>query len=206
REDALPHAGCERRTRNPGLQLAAVRLADACGERAVLPAVCRQVPLDRLQLLLEARDVLAPLVPLVPVRPGPGPHGHDQQRKDCDPPQILPARQTPHISHSPRTPAMKNPKADTTLSPSTCGPDVAKTPIRLEPISPAATTNAMISRLIPTSSCFMKSSSPLWTKPTSIWPSRACSRMSCTWYGYSAKTPASLNDSRRTRLSMRCGV
>ena len=32
---------------------------------------------------------------------------------------------------------MKKPKAETTFRPSNCGPEVAKTPIMLEPISPA---------------------------------------------------------------------
>jgi len=54
--------------------------------------------------------------------------------------QIRPERNTPHRSQSPSTPERKNPNADTTLSPSTCGPDFANTPIRLEPTSPAATT------------------------------------------------------------------
>src|SRR5262245_14062968 len=146
------------------------------------------------------------------VREPPGVHSAESVSKLRQPArtaladQMRPERNTPHSSQRPSTPDKKKPNADTTFSPRIWGPEVAKTPIRLDPINPAATTNAMMSRLAATSILCMKSSRPLCTKPTSIWPSRACSSTSWIWYGYSAKMEASLKDSRRALVSIRCGV
>src|SRR5438067_1336747 len=205
-EDALAHAGGQRRAGQLRLELPAADAPDPRREHGVRPPLLCQVAPHRSELALQRGHIVMPLVPLVLVGPGSAGDGCHEQEDDGDAHQIRPERKTPHISQSPSSPAMKNPYADTTFSPSTCGPEVAKTPIRLEPISPAATTKAMISRLNATSILCMNSSSPLCTNPTSIWPSRACSRTSWIWYGYSAKIDASLNDSRRARDSTRCGV
>ena len=52
----------------------------------------------------------------------------------------------------------------------------------------------------------MKSSRPLCTKPTSIWPSRIWSSVSWIWYGSSAVIEASCQASRRARPITRRGV
>src|SRR6478609_2022635 len=54
---------------------------------------------------------------------------------------------TPISSHTPRIPESRNPMNEITCSPITCGPFLAKIPIRLDPISPPATTSAITSRL-----------------------------------------------------------
>ena len=100
-----------------------------------------------------------------------------------------------------------------------CGPSVARIPISDEPSSPPATTSATTSRLATTSSLCMNSSSPLCTKPTSIWPSRTSWSTSWIWYGSSLRdlvqlppapaapaTPAVTGENRSTISSRAYGL
>src|ERR671937_3093647 len=116
-----------------------------------------------------------------------------------------PARTTPQSSQTPRAPERRKPIKERKLTPKTNGPCFAKMPIRLEPIKPPTTTSATTSRLNATSTLRMNSSSPLWTKPTSIWPSRISSRKSCSWYGIAAATRASSVESFWARARIRPG-
>src|SRR5262245_60180136 len=61
--------------------------------------------------------------------------------------QRRPDLSTPTRSQTPSTVESAKPISEITCSPRTCGPPVAKMPMRLEPIRPPATTSAITRRL-----------------------------------------------------------
>ena len=117
-----------------------------------------------------------------------------------------PSGTRPTAARARARPERKKPNAETTFSPSTCGPDVAKTPIRLEPIRPAATTNAMISRLNATSSLLHELVEPLVHEADLDLAVAHLLEHVVHLVRVLGEDRGELDDSRRARASMRCGV
>src|SRR4029077_5062446 len=177
----------------------------AGGQHADLLVVVRVLGNHRPRLELDdderrplAGDAAADHALPDPVRCGPA--------EVAEPAHSRPDLTTPIKSHTPRIPESRNPMNEITCSPITCGPFLAKIPIRLDPIRPPATTTATTSRLKTTSSLWASSSRPLCRKTSSSCPWRACSSTSCHWYGVSRITCASARVSLVARRSIRCGV
>ena len=99
-------------------------------------AVSRSRSTERSWLSSEATSCLRWL-PFVPVRPCTCADDGQERCDEGDAHQILPERMTPHSSQSPSTPERKNPIAETTCRPSTCGPDVGEDPDQARADQPA---------------------------------------------------------------------
>ena len=101
------------------------------------------------------------LVALVTVGPRPGHDSRDEQDGHEGRASHPPRAEDPPHQPQPEDARDEEPERGDDVQPEHLRPGVAKTPIRLDPISPAATTNAMISRLIATSSLLHELVQPL---------------------------------------------
>ena len=118
-----------------------------------------------------------------------------------------PHRTTPQSSHTPSTAESAKPMTEMTFMPSSAA-RLREDPDQARPDQPAGDDerdHEPVEHLA--ACCSRKPSSPLWTKPTSICPSRTCSIRSCHWYGASRRTPArSGSRHARARRATRSGV